>query len=140
MMKRAAILSLEEVQPYLPKAGQIWVKQKPRPQAIIKEMKVFLDSFRYYVFVKNNFTCVVCNLEAAHWALERNDSEGTDETRYHLNLYGLLDGKEILFTKDHIVSRHKGGRDILDNFQTMCCLCNAAKNKKELAELAERIK
>ena len=33
-------------------------------------------------------------------------------------------------TKDHIIPKSKGGKDILDNFQTMCFECNTKKGNK----------
>lgn len=80
-------------------------------------------SQRYAVFMRDNCICVKCGLKAAYFALERFE----DQKRYHLNLYGLKDNKEILFTKDHIIPKSKGGKDNLDNYQTMCCICNELK-------------
>ena len=36
-------------------------------------------------------------------------------------------GKDVLFTKDHILPKYWGGRDHLDNLQTMCGPCNFEK-------------
>ena len=36
-------------------------------------------------------------------------------------------GEEILFTKDHIIPRAKGGGNDLNNLQTFCALCNQKK-------------
>ena len=80
-------------------------------------------SQRYAVFMRDNCTCVKCGLKATYFALERFE----DQKRYHLNLYGLKDNKEILFTKDHIITKTKSRKDKLDNYQTMCCICNELK-------------
>ena len=50
-----------------------------------------------------------------------------EQQRYHLNLYGMKNGKEILFTKDHIIPKAKGGKNTMDNYQTMCAVCNREK-------------
>ena len=45
-----------------------------------------------------------------------------------MNLYAIDEnGKEVLMTKDHILPKSKGGKDEIDNYQTMCIRCNEAK-------------
>lgn len=58
---------------------------------------------------------------------------------YHLNLWGVKDGEEVLFTHDHVLARGLGGKDNLDNTQTMCCYCNWEKGDLE-AILANELK
>lgn len=79
-------------------------------------------SQRYSVFRKNH-KCVVCGLEATHYRLERQ----IGAKNYHFNLYGMKDGEEVLFTKDHILPASKGGKNHIDNYQTMCQFCNQEK-------------
>lgn len=79
-------------------------------------------SQRYSVF-RNNHKCVVCGLEATHYRLERQ----IGAKNYHFNLYGMKDGEEVLFTKDHIIPRSKGGQNNCYNYQTMCEFCNQEK-------------
>jgi 5-methylcytosine-specific restriction endonuclease McrA len=50
----------------------------------------------------------------------------------HFNLYGEEHGRLVLMTKDHILARSKGGEDILENYQTMCCVCNNLKGNYDL--------
>jgi hypothetical protein len=49
----------------------------------------------------------------------------------HFNLYGIVDGKYVLMTKDHKVPRSKGGPEKMSNMQTMCTHCNARKRNNE---------
>jgi len=89
-----------------------------------KEYWVNMDSQRYGVF-KKSIRCKSCGLEANEMRLERF---GTDLDHPHFNLYFVdRDDKVVLFTKDHIVPRSRGGRDILANYQTMCLPCNEKK-------------
>lgn len=90
---------------------------------ILDDEQVHANSQRYMVFMNYGCTCCECGLQAKYFALERF----SDQNRYHLNLYGIKDGKEILFTKDHIIPKSKGGKDRLDNYQTMCIICNNRK-------------
>lgn len=84
-----------------------------------------LDSQRLRVF-KRSQTCVCCGLEASFFRAENFGNCITP----HLNMYGIIDGNDILFTKDHIIPKSKGGRDIMENFQTMCSPCNLYKGNK----------
>lgn len=83
----------------------------------------------------NSTTCSCCGLEATHFAIERpfKSNDGL-----HLNLYGILDGKEVLFTHDHTLARCLGGEDKLHNCTTMCTICNSNKSKLEYQELQKR--
>ncbi|MEE3344761.1 MAG: HNH endonuclease [Bacilli bacterium] len=91
--------------------------------AIIDGEKVHTNSQRYKLFMTYGCTCCKCGLKAEYFALEKYK----DQNRYHLNLYGIKDGKEILFTKDHIIPKSKGGKSKLENYQTMCSICNQRK-------------
>ncbi len=85
--------------------------------------KIKASSQRYKVFKKSS-VCCKCGLRASFFAKERN----LDSKRFHLNLYGIDEnGNEVLFTKDHIIPKSKGGRNILSNYQTMCEICNEKK-------------
>jgi len=86
-----------------------------------------MNSQRYFLFKYKGCTCVKCGLDAEYFAKEKSPAENV----YHFNLYGLdKDGKEVMFTKDHILPRSKGGLDKLDNYQVMCEVCNREKGNK----------
>ena len=55
--------------------------------------------------------------------------KGQHIENYHANMYGIKEGKEILFTKDHCISRANGGKNNMSNYQTMCFPCNKEKGK-----------
>lgn len=113
---------------------------KKEHDAKIKDRKVFnkakfsicgydlkLKSLRYQTFLATGLKCTRCGLKASLFAFEKN--EITDKP--HANPYGLLkDGTEIMFTKDHIIPSSRGGKNRLDNFQTMCKTCNTKKGNK----------
>lgn len=85
---------------------------------------VKMDSTRYLCFDHKGICCSSCGMKATHFTLERHVSH----TRFHFNLYGLDEnGKEVMFTKDHIIPKSKGGSDHLENMQTMCEKCNFEK-------------
>lgn len=84
----------------------------------------------YKLFKYKGIHCVVCGLEGSFFAKERKMLENC----WHLQLYGVKNGKEIMFTKDHIKARSMGGKDSIDNLQVMCSDCNQTKAKLESME------
>ena len=92
------------------------------------------SSLRLQLFYKDDCICTECGLRASYICLESIGGQ-----RPHFNLYGVTDsGEEVLFTKDHIKPRSKGGKDLLDNLQIMCEPCNVSKGYKY--RLKDRIK
>lgn len=89
------------------------------------------NSKRLLCFV-NSRRCVTCGLMGVYWAEESsiNKTIPGGLQGWHLNLYGVRRGREVMFTKDHIRPASKGGRDTMDNLQTMCCTCNVRKGNK----------
>lgn len=85
------------------------------------------NSHRYQTFFTKGLRCACCGIEGKYFAKEK----GKNAKSYHLNLYAVdKDGNEVLMTKDHIVPKSKGGQDHIDNYQTMCKICNLAKGNK----------
>lgn len=99
-------------------------KNRSNRYLIMNGVSVKITSQRYAVF-KNSITCVSCNVKGAFFAVERF-SDGP----YHLNLYAMKHGREVLMTKDHIIAKFNGGKNIVSNYQTMCSPCNRLKGCK----------
>ena len=83
---------------------------------------VYTTSLRYKTFIEKGYRCVCCGRTGAYYALEK--AVESKKNRAHFNLYSN-DG--VLMTKDHILPRSKGGKDCIENMQTMCTICNSAK-------------
>ena len=82
-------------------------------------------SDRLKLFATKGVKCVKCDIEGKYFVKERVLDESC-----HFNLYGINDlGEEILMTKDHIFPKSLGGKDEIDNYQTMCIKCNVEKGK-----------
>lgn len=90
----------------------------------IDRFKVYKDSWRYRTFYQKGCTCAACGRKGTKFIL-KPDTQNPE--RAHFNLYSD-DG--VLMTKDHIIPICLGGEDSIDNFQTMCQLCNEAKGGK----------
>ena len=82
-----------------------------------------MTSLKLQTFKENGIRCRVCGCKGVYFAKEKY----SDQAYFHLNLYALKEGKEVLMTKDHIIPLTKGGRDRLNNFQTLCGECNRKK-------------
>ena len=67
-----------------------------------------MPSIRWQVFQRDDWKCVACGR-------------------------GAQDG--IILQVDHIVPRSKGGKDTLNNFQTLCHICNLRKSNKDATNL-----
>jgi hypothetical protein len=86
-----------------------------------------MHSERLKTFKIKGCNCIKCGIKGAYFHKER----GHKDELYHLNLYGINEkGEEVLMTKDHIIPKSKGGKDYIDNYQTMCCCCNTEKGFK----------
>lgn len=79
-------------------------------------------SLRYKLFY-NNIRCVTCGIEGKYFLIQK--SRYDKHETYHANLYGInIHGDEVMLTKDHIIRKKEGGKDIIENMQTMCWVCN----------------
>jgi 5-methylcytosine-specific restriction endonuclease McrA len=100
--------------PYMDEDGSMW--------------QINMGSLRYQTFARS-LQCAVCGIQGTVMILERD--AGKDCTP-HFNLYASKGKELILMTKDHICPRARGGKDHLDNMQTMCEICNGLKQDRLL--------
>ena len=106
----------------------------------INDEMVNIFSTRLKTFYEHGTECSKCGLSASFFAIERNLTDEKNNAPYHLNLYGVKDGEEILFTHDHTLARALGGAPhSMDNTSTMCQPCNTEKSIGE-QKLAEQLK
>ncbi len=84
---------------------------------------------KYEVF-RNSQRCLSCGLEGKFFAVERDYNNNNKNNIYNLNLYGIENKREILFTVDHIKPKSKGGKNCIENYTTMCFPCNQKKGNK----------
>ena len=79
-------------------------------EAAEQRVKV-MPAIRWQVFQRDNWNCVSCGRGSQH--------------------------NRILHV-DHILPRSKGGKDTLDNYQTLCDLCNLGKSNRDETNLRAR--
>jgi 5-methylcytosine-specific restriction endonuclease McrA len=94
--------------------------KRDRVSIEVEGYQVYTKSLRYATFYQKGCKCVSCGKEGTYFLLDPGDRSG----RRHFNLYAE-DG--TLITKDHIIPKKLGGKDTINNMQTMCVICNRAK-------------
>lgn len=97
------------------------ISRSKRDSIEVSGFKVYRQSLRYATFFQKGCTCVGCGREGVYFKLDQGDNA---VQRRHFNLY-TADG--ILMTKDHILPKALGGKDVISNMQTMCVYCNGKK-------------
>jgi 5-methylcytosine-specific restriction endonuclease McrA len=78
--------------------------------------------YRARIYSEKGMICGNCGLTGTYFALEKDKGGGM-----HLDLYGKNETGDVMFTIDHIKPSSKGGKHKMDNFQTMCKVCNEKK-------------
>jgi len=112
--------SLEEVFKHVPN------DKKRKIKAEFGKYTVKVSSDRLITF-KRNHACVCCGLEGNVFCLQMTRKDMEDGNAPHFNLYATSDNGDIMLTKDHILAIANGGKDVLNNYQTMCEHCNSIK-------------
>lgn len=86
-----------------------------------------LPAERLETYLEKGVECRACGIEGSHYAVETDPGRGI-----HIDLYTKdPDGHgEVMITRDHIMPRHLGGLDHLDNYQPLCKCCNESKGHK----------
>lgn len=123
--QRKSVHSIEQVKEIV--KDVLFEEDKEKARVEIDGDIVKGNSQRYQTFFTKGLKCSCCGIEGAYFAKEKKARDKS----YHLNLYALDEnGEEVLMTKDHIKPRSKGGKDHIDNYQTMCIKCNLKKGNK----------
>jgi hypothetical protein len=87
-------------------------------------------STRLLTYHIHGLNCCVkgCTISGQFFAVERAKNQLT--ASWHLNLYGIKNGEEVMMTSDHKLPRSKGGHDHISNRQPMCSPHNAGKGNQ----------
>ncbi|MDX9715356.1 MAG: HNH endonuclease [Dissulfurispiraceae bacterium] len=88
-------------------------QKKAQEKAVLfAETKIrVMPAIRWQVFQRDEWKCVSCG---------RNSHDG------------------VILHVDHIIPRSRGGLDTLDNFQTLCNICNIGKGNKDDTDLRNK--
>lgn len=89
----------------------------------------YTSGTRLLTYHVHGVSCIVpgCEVCGQYFAVERDHGRGS---KYHLNLYGWHEGKEVMMTSDHKIPKSKGGIDHICNRQPMCYPHNTRKGNK----------
>ncbi len=97
--------------------------------------EVRLSSLRLRTFKEHGTNCVKCGREGTHWGIDHHKT--SPDSKPHMNLWSIVDDEQTLMTCDHIVPKSRGGKDTLDNTQTMCGPCNWNKGNQLEEEIED---
>jgi hypothetical protein len=100
------------------------VKQELR---IAGERVNVTETLRLFKRFQDNLVCEFCGISGLYFGLDRLKTY----KKYNLFLYGLKDGKETLFTKDHRIPlsrKENGGNNHISNFRILDKVCNNLKS------------
>jgi hypothetical protein len=118
--KEGEVYSVEDVLSHVKERG---FKHRKRKVAFNGD-DMNVSSLRLNTFKEHGCVCVNCGAEGTMFLKDRQCAD----VSWHFNLYGKdNNGDLVLFTKDHIVPKSKGGKDNIENMQTMCIECNNHK-------------
>jgi 5-methylcytosine-specific restriction endonuclease McrA len=93
------------------------------------KINMSMSSQRYQMFAAKGIKCLYCGIAGTYFAIERGMKGNPN--KFHFNLYGKdKKGREVMLTKDHIIPRSRGGRNILSNYQPLCYECNRKKSNR----------
>ena len=130
---RKEIIEIKDVLPlivFTPK--ELSAQSHPEAMKVILGDPINVTSLKLQTFKECGVRCRICGCKGEYFAKEKY----ADQPYFHLNLYAVKDGLEVLMTKDHIIPIAKGGRDRLNNFQTLCYECN----KKKASQTEDAVK
>src|SRR6516164_962114 len=115
MILRYRKLGLDEVLPLVKySAKEVEFDVEPflgKMYSLDKTVKVNCSTETLLTFKTKGVECTKCNLKGTHFWIQRALTDYSSE-KPHLALYGWNnDGKEVRFTRDHIVAKADGGKD-----------------------------
>jgi len=124
---------------YAKLAPTFWVDHKGRQWPVVtspRRLKFKNRShaaLRAFVFQRDRFKCVRCSASAVNVPA---DYDG----RYTLFTDALLSsGYPDLLVVDHILTLKAGGKNRIENFQTLCETCNRKKLREDMAAAAKAL-
>lgn len=122
MVKNWGILKVDEVLSLIPKEFIPNLRRKiPIKNRSGQTFVVNVTSLRLITFKTKGTSCCYCGIKATHFQLdELYGKKKKPIGKPHLNLYS----DDIVMTKEHILPKSSGGKDVLDNLDTCCQQCN----------------
>lgn len=72
-----------------------------------------------------DITCWCCGARADRWVADKGRKH---QGAFVLNLWGSKqDGRLVMMTRDHIIPKSKGGKDVIANLRPGCESCNSTR-------------
>lgn len=109
-------------------AGRVWPVLTSRRR--LKFKYPAHAALRAHVFRRDGFCCVRCGAKAVG-STESYDGRQTLRTDTRVS-----SGYPDMLILDHILTLPAGGRNVVENFQTLCETCNKRKQREDKAATA----
>jgi HNH endonuclease len=126
MLRKGRKYSPEEILPRVKFPSSLRV-----PREDLDGDQINFGTLRLQTFCAKGITCRACGLRGLFFVKEKHR---TGERYYHLSLYALKNGQEVMLTRDHIIPKSRKGKDTLANSQPLCFNCNQEKGNNSLPE------
>lgn len=116
-----------------------WMESTPSQK--FDGTEVLFEEIKYLVLKEKGFKCCSCPTVGTYFALERTAGYGKSKyNNWHFNLYGKNEYEhEVMMTRDHVTPSSRGGKDELENMQTMCESCNMKKGNMHMKEFEAKM-
>ncbi len=90
----------------------------------------YTSGTRLLTYHVHGMKCCVpgCAISGEFFAIEKTVNQPS--AKWHLNLYGMRHGQEVMLTSDHRLPKSKGGLDVISNRQPMCMPHNFQKGNQ----------
>jgi hypothetical protein len=128
---RKGILKIEEVLPFVN-------SENGTNKKILLGVEISLGGKRIRSFKVNGIKCQHCGLVGEYFAVEQCSTTQQSNNKWHLNLYAIKNGHEVMMTRDHVFPLGSGGSNKIINSQTLCSPCNQKKGSKLIDVKIER--
>jgi 5-methylcytosine-specific restriction endonuclease McrA len=98
--------------------------------ALNNRADIDIDPDMYKLLQRTQPLCTHCKSKVEFLAVERS----FNSKNWRFNTYTIIDGSEVLMTKDHIEPIAQGGKNHISNLQLMCKVCNNEKGNMNAAQ------
>ena len=99
----------------------------PKHSRLVGGKEVSLcKGFNLFSSISGKISCWNCGCTADRWIGTMN-KKTNEFSKCVLNLFGTIDDRLVMMTRDHIIPKSLGGVDLNENLRPACADCNSAR-------------